>query len=389
MRRGSSAAWNEGSRDAGQGDESEGAPMSSPIVHNPRWTQIAPLAGAAILLAYWLLPSLPGSTAWLLAGLVASVIAAVHHAEVIAHKVGEPFGTLVLALAVTIIEVALIVSMMLSGGIATSGLARDTVFAAVMIILNGIIGMSLLAGGRRHHVQGFKLEGINAALGTLTVIVVFTLILPNYSTSAPGAAYTPAQLGFVAVATLVLFAAFTFVQTVRHRDYFLPADDGEDDPDGHAELPSRRDTATSVAMLLVALVAVVLSAKAISPAMEAALDAVGAPAATVGILIAAIVLLPEGVAAVRAAASNRLQTSLNLAVGSAIASIGLTVPTVAVVALVMGWPLDLGLDMKSTVLLVLSLFVVSISLRTGRTTVLPGIVHLVLFAAYLFLSFVP
>jgi len=310
----------------------------------------------------------------------------VHHAEVIAHRVGEPFGTLVLALAVTIIEVALIVSMMLSAGADASGLARDTVFAAVMIILNGLIGASLLVGGRRHFVQDFNLDGINAALGTLTVIVAFTLIVPNYSTSAPGPVYTTSQLAFVAVATLALFAAFTVFQTIRHRDYFLPA---KDDRDEHAAQPTNQEALTSLGLLLVALVAVVLSAKGISPTIEALLHAAGAPQATVGILIAAIVLLPESTAAIRAAHANRLQTSLNLAIGSAIASIGLTVPAVALLAIVMGWPLALGLDTKSSVLLVLSLFVVSISLRTGRTTILPGIVHLVMFAAYLFLSFVP
>lgn len=363
--------------------------MSQQIKHNPLWTMAVPPAGLAILGLYWSVPDFPGIVALLVLALVGSVIASVHHAEVIAHRVGEPFGTLVLALAVTVIEVALIVSMMLSGGEATSGLARDTVFAAVMIILNGIIGASLLVGGRKHRVQGFKLDGVNAALGTLTVIVVFTLIVPNYSTSAPGPVYTNSQLVFVAVATVVLFAAFTVFQTIRHRDYFLPTDEDETDPDEHAAQPTSREALASLGLLLVALVVVVLSAKGISPSIEALLLAVGAPPATVGILIAAIVLLPESVAAVRAAHANRLQTSLNLAIGSAIASIGLTVPTVAVLAVVMGWPLALGLDMKSTVLLVLSLFVVSISLRTGRTTVLPGVVHLVMFAAYLFLSFVP
>ncbi|MFT3791784.1 MAG: ionic transporter y4hA [Rudaea sp.] len=362
--------------------------MSEPVRHNPPWTLAVPPLGIAVLALAWAAPGLPGIVALLVLGLVGSVIASVHHAEVIAHRVGEPFGTLVLALAVTIIEVALIVSMMLSGGEATSGLARDTVFAAVMIILNGLIGASLLIGGGRHHVQEFKLEGINAALGTLTVIVVFTLILPNFSLSAPGPAYTRSQLLFVAIATLVLFAAFTVFQTIRHRDYFLPAD-AEHDDDEHARQPSNRETAASLGLLLIALVAVVLSAKGISPTIEAALHAAGAPAATVGILIAAIVLLPESVAAIRAAHANRLQTSLNLAIGSAIASIGLTVPTVAVLSLIMGWPLALGVDAKSTVLLLLSLFVASISLRTGRTTVLPGMVHLVMFAAYLFLSFVP
>jgi Ca2+:H+ antiporter len=363
--------------------------MSQQIRHNPPWTLAAPPIGIAILALSWLAPGLPGIIALLVIGLIAGVIASVHHAEVIAHRVGEPFGTLVLALAVTIIEVALIVSMMLSGGEATAGLARDTVFAAVMIILNGLIGASLLVGGGRHRVQGFKLEGINAALGTLTVIVVFTLILPNFSVSASGPVYTRAQLIFVALATLALFAAFTVFQTIRHRDYFLPSKSEHDDPDEHATQPTNSEALVSLGLLLVALVAVVLSAKGISPSIEAALQAAGAPAATVGILIAAIVLLPESVAAIRAAHANRLQTSLNLAIGSAIASIGLTVPTVAALSLVMGWPLALGVDAKSTVLLLLSLFVVSISLRTGRTTMLPGMVHLVMFAAYLFLSFVP
>ena len=363
--------------------------MSQQIRHNPLWTLAVPPLGMAILALYWAVPGLPGILALLVLGLVGSVIASVHHAEVIAHRVGEPFGTLVLALAVTVIEVALIVSMMLSGGEATSGLARDTVFAAVMIILNGLIGASLLVGGRKHRVQDFKLEGINAALGTLTVIVVFTLVLPNFSISAPGPVYTSSQLLFVAAATLVLFAAFTVFQTIRHRDYFLPSDADPDDPNERASQPTDKETLTSLGLLLVALVAVVLSAKGISPSIEAALHAAGAPAATVGILIAAIVLLPESVAAIRAAHANRLQTSLNLAIGSAIASIGLTVPTVAVLSLIMGWPLALGVDAKSTMLLILSLFVVSISLRTGRTTMLPGVVHLVIFAAYLFLSFVP
>ena len=365
--------------------------MSTSNQHNPLWTLALPIIGALILILSKVAPGLPGSTLLLIAALMGSVIAAVHHAEVIAHKVGEPFGTLVLALAVTIIEVALIVSMMLAGGEGTAGLARDTVFAAVMIILNGIIGISLLAGGRRHHRQDFHLDGVNAALGALTVIVVFTLILPNYATSTPGPSYTNSQLIFIAVATLGMFAAFTLFQTVGHRDYFLPKDDGDPttiEPE-HAEPPTSRETMASLGLLLLSLVTVVLSAKAISPTIEAGLAAAGAPKATVGILIAAIVLLPEGVAAVRAAINNRLQTSMNLAMGSAIASIGLTVPTVAVVSLMLGFPLALGLDMKSTVLLMLTLFVASISLRTGRTTALHGFVHLVLFAAYLFLSFVP
>ena len=191
-----------------------------------------------------------------------------------------------------------------------------------------------------------------------------------------------------ALAVLALFATFTLFQAVRHRDYFLPVDD-TDAADEHAAPPTRGETSASIILLLVALVVVVLSAKLLAPVMESALDRAGAPRGVVGILIAALVLLPEGVAAMRAAIANRVQTSLNLAMGSAIASIGLTIPTVAIVALAMGWPLALGLDHKSTVLLALTLFVSSISLRTGRTNLQLGIVHVVLLVAYLFMSFLP
>lgn len=358
--------------------------------HNPLWTILLPIIAAIVLVIAKGAPGIPGSALLLGTVVIASVISAVHHAEVIAHRVGEPFGTLVLAMAVTVIECALIISMMMSGNPDAATLPRDTVFAGVMILLSGLIGISLLAGGRRHHVQQFKLDGINAALGTLVAILAFTLILPNYTITTPGPSYNQKQMLFIAIATLVLFAAFTFFQTVRHRDYFLPEEDGHADiGDEHAEPPSNRDTLVSGLLLTIALVAVVLGAKGVSPSIEAMLDRAGAPAGTVGILIAAIVLLPESVAAVRAALGNRLQTSLNLAIGSAIATIGLTIPAVIIVSLIQGWSLSLGLPPMSMALLVMTLFITSISLRTGRTNILPGIVHLVLFAAYLFLSFVP
>lgn len=367
--------------------------MALPIDdHNPAWTWTIPLASWAVLLLYWSVPNMPGVVVLLCAGLLGSVIAAVHHAEVIALKVGEPFGTLVLALSVTTIEVALIVSMMLSASNQQEAMAlpRDTIFAAVMIILNGIIGLSLLVGGRKNGIQQFNLEGVTDALCTTTVIVVIALVLPNYASSAEGPVYTPKQLGFVALITLVLFTAFTLFQTMSRREYFVPIK-----VPGllqvslpHPE-PSIRTTLTSLLLLLLALVAVVLSAKGISPTLEALLGHWGAPAATLGIVIAAIVLMPEFAAAMRAAHDNRLQVSLNLAIGSAIASIGLTIPAVAIVALIMGWPLTLGLDAKSIVLLVLTLFVTAMSLRTGNTTFQPGLVHLMIFAVYLFFSFVP
>jgi Ca2+:H+ antiporter len=325
----------------------------------------------------------------LAAGLLGCVLAAVHHAERIAHRVGEPFGTLVLALAVTVIEVALIVALMLIGGEGASALARDTVFAAVMLILNGIVGLCLLVGAVRHREQHFGLHGVSASLATLAALVVLTLVLPTYTVSSPGPAYSRAQLVFVAVVSLVLYLVFVFVQTIRHRDYFLPAGGGAQDVEAHAPRPSTRTAWTSALFLLVALGAVVLLAKSLAPVVERAVDAAGAPRAVVGIAVSGLVLLPEGFAAVRAARANRLQTSLNLALGSALATIALTVPVVALVSILAGWHLVLGLDQKSTVLLVLSLIVATLSLGTGRTTVLQGAVHLVLLAVYVFLTVVP
>lgn len=353
----------------------------------PWWTLAAPVLA-------WLLYA---GTGWftsgayhvlLTVGLMGAVLAAVHHAEVVAHKVGEPFGTLVLALAVTLIEVALIVSLMMAGGPETTALARDTVFAAVMIILNGIVGLCLLVGGVRHREQKFVLDGVSASLTTLAAITVLTLILPNYTSSVAGPVYSQSQLIFIAIVSLVLYLSFVLVQTVRHRDYFLPKD-AADDAHVHAAPPSGRITALSVVALLASLVAVVLLAKKLAPDIEWVVASMGAPKALVGVIIAAVVLLPEALAALRAAQNNRLQTSLNLAFGSALASIGLTIPAVAIVSIASGLTLTLGIDLKSTVLLGLSLFVSVIALQTGRTTILQGTVMLVIFATYLFTTIVP
>ncbi len=360
--------------------------MSAAAVRLPPWSWIAPLAGCAALA---LAARIEVPVLVLALTLAGCVLAAVHHAEVIAHKVGEPFGSLVLALAVTVIEVALIVSLMVSGGEATEALARDTIFAAVMIILNGMVGLCLLVGGVRHREQEFGTRGVSSTLAVLAALAVLTLILPNYTTSVAGPYYSAAQLVAVALVSLVLYATFVLVQTVRHRDYFLPKGPAATDTESHAPHPSGRTTAASALLLLVSLCAVVLLAKGIAPTLESAVAAAGAPKAVVGVIIAALVLLPEGLAAVRAARANRLQSSLNLALGSALASIGLTIPAVAVVSLVLGWNLVLGLDGKSTVLLALSLLVATSSLSTGRTTVLQGAVHLVIFAVYLVTTILP
>jgi Ca2+:H+ antiporter len=321
--------------------------------------------------------------------LIGCVLAAVHHAEIVAHRVGEPFGTLLLALAVTVIEVGLIVSLMLSGGAATAALARDTVFASIMIILNGMVGLCLVLGAWRHREQEFGLYGVSATLAALAAISVITLILPNATTSVSGPSYSSSQLVFVAVVSLVLYGVFVLVQTVRHRDYFLPAGDSSDAASEHAASPGPGVTAASAALLIISLGAVILLAKSLAPAIEGAVDAVRAPKAVVGVVIAAIVLLPESLAALKAARADQLQTSLNLALGSAMASIGLTIPAVAVVSIATGWTLVLGLDYKATVLLALSLLVAGLSLGTGRTTVLQGAVHLVTFGVYLFTTIVP
>ncbi|MFN5350502.1 MAG: calcium:proton antiporter [Polaromonas sp.] len=355
----------------------------------PLWSLLAPLAGWALLAAMWL-GSTQGAilTALLTASMLVCVLAAVHHAEVIAHRVGEPFGTLLLAVAVTTIEVALIVSLMLSGGPSTTALARDTVFAAVMIILNGMVGLCLLLGGKRHGEQNFGVLGVSASLATLAAIAVLTMVLPNYTTTVPGPFYSVSQLAFIAVVSIVLYGTFVLVQTVRHRDYFLP-DEAPSSEEQHAPPPDTKVALASLGLLLMGLAAVVLLAKSLAPVIEVAVKNAGAPNALVGVIIAAVVLLPEGLAALRAARVNRLQTSLNLALGSALASIGLTIPAVALVSIANGWTLTLGLDAKSSVLLLLSLLVATLSLGTGRTTVLQGVVHLVIFAVYLFTTVVP
>lgn len=352
----------------------------------PWWAWLCPAFAWAVLVAMAFYGK-HGPIAGLAgASLIGAVFAAVHHAEVVAHRVGEPFGSLVLAVAVTVIEVALIVSVMIGVG-GKAGLARDAVFAAVMIVCNGVVGICLLAGGVQHREQGFQVQGASAALAVLAALTVLSLIVPNFTTSTVGPAFSTPQLIFAGAVSLILYGAFIFVQTVRHRDYFLPLGDNDETP--HAEVPTTLSALLSTLLLVVTLVAIVDIAKSLTPTVEIAIEHFGAPKGVVGIVIAMLVVLPEGTAAVRAAAANRLQTSLNLALGSALASIGLTIPAVAAVSIALKRPLDLGLGPKDEILLALTLFVGVITLGTGRTTVLQGIVHLVIFAAFLFLAVVP
>ena len=324
------------------------------------------------------------------AALIGAVLAAVHHAEVVAHKTGEPFGTLILALCITIIETTLIVSLMLAGNEGSEVIARDAVFATIMIIMNGVIGMCIFIGGLSHYEMTFRNEGTNSMLAVLTALATFILVLPLVTVSAAGPTFTTSQLAFAGIATLALYTAFLFFQTVSHRDYFLPkAIDRKVDCNLHAEKPSNAKTMVSGVFLFISLIAVVILAKLLSPTIEAAVSAAGAPKAVVGIAIAMLVLLPESFAALRAARANRLQSSLNLALGSALASIGLTIPAVAAIAILFDLPLSLGISSLNMTLMYLTFFIGALTLAIGRTTRLQGVVHLIIFCEYLFLSLVP
>lgn len=351
-----------------------------------KWEAVVPPIALAVLAGTW--GREPGGVlvALVALALVAAVVAAVHHAEVVAHRVGEPFGTLILAIAVTVIEVGLILMLMASGGPETGSLARDTVFAALMIVANGVVGLCLLVGALRHRVVEFKVEGVTAALATLCAVAALSLVLPSFTTSTPGPTFSVAQLAFAGVVSLILYAVFVFMQTVRHRDYFLPPGDGEDT---HAAPPSARQALISVGLLLLSLVSVVGLAKVASPAIEHGVAAAGAPRAVVGVAIALLVLAPETLAAVRAARRNRMQTSFNLALGSALASIGLTIPAIAVASIWQDGSLSLGLGAKEIVLLALTLIVSTLTIAPGRATLMQGTVHLTLFGAFLFLTVSP
>ncbi|WP_344821772.1 hypothetical protein [Actinocorallia longicatena] len=322
--------------------------------------------------------------------LAAAVLAAVHHAEVIAHKVGEPFGSLVLAVAVTVIEVALIISVMISSGPKGATLARDTAFSAMMICCTGIVGACLLTTALRHRTAVFNAEGTGGMLATVAALVTLTMVLPTLTTSAHGPKFSGAQLAFAAVASLTLYGLFVLTQTVRHRDYFLPVtDDGGIVEDDHAEPPSAKETKTSLLLLLISLVSVVGLAKVESPVIERGVQNAGLPHAVVGVVIALLVLLPETLAAVRAARRDRTQTALNLALGSATASIGLTIPAIALASIWVKGPLELGLGPTQIALLVLTVVVSALTIVPGRATLLQGGLHLVIFAAFIFLTISP
>src|ERR1700736_6081355 len=332
----------------------------------------------------------PSAFGWLFAAvllviLFGTVFAAVHHAEVVAERIGEPFGTLLLTLSVTIIEVALIATIML-GEKAVTTLARDTVFAVVMIVCNGLVGICILTGGLRYREQDVQVSGSSLYLSVLVVLATITLIMPNYTLTTPGPIYSAGQLGFVSVVTVILYGVFLYTQTIRHRDYFISEAAGKADGGTHV---SNRLLGLSMVLLLISLLAVVLLAKKFSLVVDFATAPIGAPPVFAGVLVALLILLPESVAAIAAARKNDLQKSINLALGSSLATIGLTIPAVAVAAYALDKQLVLGLNAQEMVLLLLTFVLSMLTFGTGRTNILFGLVHLVVFAVFVFMVFVP
>jgi Ca2+:H+ antiporter len=319
---------------------------------------------------------------------VGAVFSTLQHAEIVGEKVGEPFGTVVLTISVTIIEVTIMASM-ISHGSEDPTEAREAVFSAIMIVCNGLVGLCLLLGGARHGEQELHPMGASAYLAVLIALSVLTLILPNYTTSAFGPSLSPAQLAFVSILSILLYCSFLFIQTVRHRSYFI---DAHAAALGHGEeKPSFGETIVAAVGLGASLLGVSLLAERVIPSLEEALTWAGVQEVNpvTGAAVAALVLLPESLNSIRAAHRNALQTSLNGALGSVVATTGLTVPAVALMTLATGREIVFGLDHRDSAMLMLTLMLSVVSFGAGRTNVFTGLVHLVVFTTYVFFLFVP
>ena len=322
--------------------------------------------------------------------LILCILVAVHFAEVLAHKFGQPYGSLVLAVAVTTIEVALIVSILLSRTPGSEAIVRDSIFATIMIVCNGLVGICLLIGALKYNETIFKVDGTNITLGLLITSSTLAFVLPSYDTSTPGPNYTPDQLFGVSIACIIIYATYVYAQMFRHKQMFLPP--------GIIQIAlgqesnnriSTKKTILSFMALVIALVAVVLLSKNLAPYIEQAVRAVRAPQSLVGVIIAFIVLLPECFTAIRQALDNKMQISFNLALGSGLASIGLTIPIVAVISIASGITLMLGLDPKSLVFLLLTFIMSILTISTGKATFAQGMMHIIIFLAYIRFNITP
>jgi Ca2+:H+ antiporter len=328
--------------------------------------------------------------AWLFATILGSALAVVRHAEQLAERLGEPYGTLILTLSVTSIEVVSISAVMLHGA-NNPTLARDSLFAVTMIILNGMIGLSLLIGGWRRMEQHFNLQGANAYMGVIIPLGVLSLVLPDFTVSSPGPSLTFSQEMFVASLSLVLYVMFLLLQTSRHRAYFAPvqSDDAArllEPLTGAPAIPSN-GLAWHAALLLAYMLPVVFLAEKLALPVDYIVETIRAPAALAGLTMAVLVATPEAISAVRAARQDQLTRSVNISLGSVLSTIGLTIPAILVVSHLTHHPVTLGLQHVELLLFLLTLLLCMVTFASGRTTVLQGAVHLVLFASYLFFLF--
>ncbi len=371
--------------------QADAAPRRSKTTANLRMLGIPALAIAVLLLGLELHPKHGILFAIPVVVLVLAVLEAVSHAELVSYRVGEPLGALVLAVCVTIIEASLIIMLMLTHHSEVSSVARDTVFAAFMIVVNGVVGVCIFVNVRRTSIVRFQKAGASALLATVLCLGSLSLVLPAFTHGSPGAIASRPELVFAGVTSLVLYLVFVFVQTIRHKDQFeptaLPEDTENDTVDVLTHRPTRRQAIRALVLLGICLVAVVGLAEELSSPLEREIHTLGLPEAVVGLVIALLVLLPESVTAVRAARRDEMQTSLNLSLGSAVASIGLTIPVVAFASLLMHQQLALGLSPQDLVLFVMTAILASITLTSGEATVLQGAIHVVVFLAFAFLVF--
>jgi Ca2+:H+ antiporter len=326
--------------------------------------------------------------AWLFAVILWCAFGVVGEADYLAERLGEPLGTLVLTLSIVIIEVALIGAVAL-GSHAAPTLGRDTMFAVLMIVLNGVVGLVLLLGGLRHHEQSYNLQGAVAYLGVILPLSVIALILPNFTQAVPSGSLTPTQAGFFSFFTVLLYGIFLAIQTGRHRGFFMePFSDAG--PEKAQQAAGAQGSVASHTLLLVGtMLPVVLLSKQLAVLLDHGIAVLGAPAALGGVLIAIVVFTPEAITALRAALANQLQRSINLCLGASASTIGLTLPAILGIGLVTGKPMILGLDATGTTLLGLTLVMSTLTFSGPRTTVLEGAVHLVVFLVYIVLIFSP
>jgi len=326
---------------------------------------------------------------WLFAVILVSAFAVVRHAESLAVKFGEPLGTLILTLSVTGIEVMMIAAVMYSGQGNTS-LARDAMFAVVMIVLNGMVGLALLLGGLRYHEQTYSLRGANAFLAVIVPLAVLGLVLPSFTVSSPGPTFSPLQAAFLIIMSLGLYGVFLAIQTSRHRDYFVaPASEEAHQHQDFEKHPIHeiRSSTFHISLLFSYLLPLVILSKQLAVPINYGISVLHAPSAFGGLLVAVLILSPESLGATRAALANQLQRSVNILLGSVLATISLTIPCVLAIGFLTDQTVILGLDSVDMILLLLTLVLCMLTFASARTNVLLGAVHLLLFIAYLMLIF--